>query len=364
MTSQQVFVVSLLHISRFTLHFFFLTPLCMSATSLRNILPAAVAVLVLSTGTALVTSASHTQEMSCITSAGAGYTDVHCGFTMKRPVEESGMRMYQQLGIGYPAAWQLLGTYTPGMYCEEYTYGKGSILCHPNKNGRKLGEGPLMWPGQSTRYAASFRVYGACGTHEVRTTVANAWIDDDHGHDEDDGDDWWLNWVGNSPWVGTHVSFPAACGAPSAPVYNPNQQPVQSGFWSINAPQPAPQVTITPVNNQSGACNDGRDNDGDGFVDARDIGCYTNGVYNPADNDEWNAINVTITTGNGPRTACNDGIDNDGDGQIDRNDIGCHRNGYYDATLTSEYNAPLSSNWNVGPAPTATPVQSNGWTIR
>jgi hypothetical protein len=327
----------------------------MSATSLRNILPAAVAVLVLSAGTALVTNASHTQEMRCVTAPGAGYTDVHCGFTMKRPEEERGMRMYQQLGIGYPAAWQLLGTYTPGMYCEENTYGKGSILCHPNrKDHDKLGEGPLVWPGQSARYAASFRVYGACGTHEVRTTVANAWIED-RGHHKDV----WLNWVGNSPWVGTHVSFPGACGGPQAQ----GPQPVPPyGGWQVQ--QPAPQVTITPVNNQGGACNDGRDNDGDGFIDARDIGCYTNGVYNPADNDEWNAINVTITTGHGPRTACNDGIDNDGDGQIDRNDMGCHRNGYYDATLTSEYNAPLSSGWNVGPAPVATPVQSNGWTIR
>ncbi len=63
-------------------------------------------------------------------------------------------------------------------------------------------------------------------------------------------------------------------------------------------------------------CSDGVDNADpeDTLADFNDIGCYTNGVYNPLDNDETNVPAVT---------QCNDGIDNDGDGAIDMNDFSC-----------------------------------------
>ena len=67
-------------------------------------------------------------------------------------------------------------------------------------------------------------------------------------------------------------------------------------------------VTVTVVDELPPECSDGRDNDGDGFVDAtgtnRDPGCT-----DPNDDDE--------------RNACEDGRDNDGDGAVDLNDGGC-----------------------------------------
>lgn len=59
-------------------------------------------------------------------------------------------------------------------------------------------------------------------------------------------------------------------------------------------------------------CSDGADNDGDGWVDEKDPGCFTNGIYDPDDDNEHN-------TGYG----CSDGEDNDGDNQIDAYDPGC-----------------------------------------
>ncbi len=59
-------------------------------------------------------------------------------------------------------------------------------------------------------------------------------------------------------------------------------------------------------------CNDNLDNDGDNVIDEDDPGCYTNGVYNPFDDDESDAT-----------TECQDGIDNDGDGDVDMEDKDC-----------------------------------------
>lgn len=54
-------------------------------------------------------------------------------------------------------------------------------------------------------------------------------------------------------------------------------------------------------------CNDGIDNDGDGFIDSQDEGC----LFNDGLSESPNPVQ------------CNDGIDNDGDGLIDDNDPGC-----------------------------------------
>ncbi|MBD3313854.1 PKD domain-containing protein, partial [Candidatus Woesearchaeota archaeon] len=56
------------------------------------------------------------------------------------------------------------------------------------------------------------------------------------------------------------------------------------------------------------ACSDGADNDGDGYTDLNDAGCYNAlGVYNASDDDETN---------NGA-TQCSNGADDDGDSLID-----------------------------------------------
>ncbi len=55
------------------------------------------------------------------------------------------------------------------------------------------------------------------------------------------------------------------------------------------------------------ACNDGIDNDGDGYIDLNDPGCA-----NKRDNSELD-----------PNVECDDGADNDGDSAIDYNDNGC-----------------------------------------
>jgi len=86
------------------------------------------------------------------------------------------------------------------------------------------------------------------------------------------------------------------------------------------------------------ACNDGLDNDGDGSVDAADPDCRTavllseqpecdNGIdddgdgwFDAADPDCAAAEPQEAGTGSTP---CNDGLDNDGDGRIDRLDTAC-----------------------------------------
>ncbi|MFA6528689.1 MAG: hypothetical protein WCT46_04060 [Candidatus Gracilibacteria bacterium] len=60
-------------------------------------------------------------------------------------------------------------------------------------------------------------------------------------------------------------------------------------------------------------CNDGIDNNGDGLIDADDLGCQVEGVY--------------INTARFEGESCFDGIDNDGDGSIDAADDGCASGG-------------------------------------
>ncbi|MBC8464890.1 MAG: hypothetical protein H8D63_00745 [Parcubacteria group bacterium] len=74
-------------------------------------------------------------------------------------------------------------------------------------------------------------------------------------------------------------------------------------------------------------CSDNADNDGDGWVDEEDPGCFTGGVYDPNDDDE------SDTAGD-----CSDGVDNDGDGQVDGADPGCAGSG--DPNETGEPTEP------------------------
>lgn len=60
-------------------------------------------------------------------------------------------------------------------------------------------------------------------------------------------------------------------------------------------------------------CTDGKDNDGDGLIDADDPGCqHADGNHDVTDDDESDAT-----------TQCQDSLDNDGDGNIDAEDRGC-----------------------------------------
>ncbi len=79
-------------------------------------------------------------------------------------------------------------------------------------------------------------------------------------------------------------------------------------------------VFITVSQQQTYACADGYDNDGDHLIDMQDPGCSS--AY---DTDETNYVQQIYQ--------CNDGYDNDGDGRVDMNDPGCTST--YD---TDEYN--------------------------
>lgn len=123
--------------------------------------------------------------------------------------------------------------------------------------------------------------------------------------------------------------------APAAPTAAPTSVPAP-------APTPVPQTPVPPI---PVACNDGSDNDNDGFVDEADPGCAF-----PYDEDdsEWNPAPTPKPTPAptppptpaptppptqeptpAPTAECSDGIDNDGDGLIDYgldvlvNDPGC-----------------------------------------
>jgi len=55
-----------------------------------------------------------------------------------------------------------------------------------------------------------------------------------------------------------------------------------------------------------GECSNGRDDDGDMFIDDLDAGCYDTGAYYEYDNDEIDTL-----------PECSDFFDNDGDTLID-----------------------------------------------
>lgn len=96
----------------------------------------------------------------------------------------------------------------------------------------------------------------------------------------------------------------------------------------------------TGTGSSSAQCSDGTDNDGDGKVDATDPDCHTDlnannsSSYNRNDNSEFGSC-ITGSCNNNPVVyQCNDGIDNDSDGFVDYpSDPGC--SSYTDNT---EYN--------------------------
>jgi hypothetical protein len=107
-------------------------------------------------------------------------------------------------------------------------------------------------------------------------------------------------------------------------------------------------ITTAPPAVESGPeCSDKIDNDGDGKIDANDPGCHSDNnpnnsaSYNPNDNDETDKSGPTNPSGNKDKQ-CADGRDNDGDGLVDADDPGCHTgndiNNPYNPTDNSESN--------------------------
>ena len=88
-------------------------------------------------------------------------------------------------------------------------------------------------------------------------------------------------------------------------------------------------VAPAAAENTATQCADNTDNDGDGLVDEDDPGCHTDGnannpnSYNPADDNEANSGGGTGGSGGG-NPECDDNRDNDGDGKVDADDPGCH----------------------------------------
>ena len=62
--------------------------------------------------------------------------------------------------------------------------------------------------------------------------------------------------------------------------------------------------------NSDATCDDGADNDGNGYTDCADFGCQ-------------NSCEVTVCGSENGEEACSDGIDNDGDGRVDCEDANC-----------------------------------------
>ncbi|MDX6658994.1 MAG: hypothetical protein QOH62_3787 [Solirubrobacteraceae bacterium] len=89
---------------------------------------------------------------------------------------------------------------------------------------------------------------------------------------------------------------------------------------------------VAPAENGGPQCSDGVDNDGDGLIDAADPGCHSDGnpnnpaSYEPGDDSEANGGVVGQGAG-AAKPQCSDGKDNDGDGLVDAKDPGCHSDG-------------------------------------
>lgn len=109
------------------------------------------------------------------------------------------------------------------------------------------------------------------------------------------------------------------------------KQVTQSG-WKQTLPTNGQNYTVAITNgnaatdkvfglNKGTRCSDGIDNDGNGFIDAKDSTCHTDG--NPGNP---NSYDPTINGENGKNT-CSDSKDNNGNGLIDGADPICHANG-------------------------------------
>ncbi|HEV2059802.1 MAG TPA: hypothetical protein VGR11_10625 [Solirubrobacteraceae bacterium] len=127
---------------------------------------------------------------------------------------------------------------------------------------------------------------------------------------------------------------------------------LQTGTNALLKETTAASEALTVAPEAGTQCTDGIDNDGDGVIDAADPGCHTDGdpnnpaSFDPTDNDETDARDTAGEDDEAEDKAqCEDGRDNDGDGVIDADDPGCHTDGNannpdsYDPDDDSEANA-------------------------
>ncbi|MBC8464888.1 MAG: hypothetical protein H8D63_00735 [Parcubacteria group bacterium] len=109
-------------------------------------------------------------------------------------------------------------------------------------------------------------------------------------------------------------------------------------------------IDFSRVSMSVSVCSNNLDDDGDNWIDEEDPGCYTNGVYDPNDDDENNTF-----------PACSDGEDNDEDGETDGFDPGC-LNGS-DPDETGEPIEPNDGDNTGDPNDNGDPNTGNGGTI-
>ena len=87
------------------------------------------------------------------------------------------------------------------------------------------------------------------------------------------------------------------------------------------------------TNNYKSVCEDEKDNDGDGFIDALDPNCHIDGDLNNEYVPKHYSESANPLGGYSYKSVCEDGKDNDEDGFIDALDPNCH----VDGDLNNEY---------------------------
>ncbi len=93
--------------------------------------------------------------------------------------------------------------------------------------------------------------------------------------------------------------------------------------------EPRPVVTNVPAENTPILCDDGIDNDGDGYIDCNDDECRDPGLENdPECLQKPCPGRVVCLSTEDTDALCTDGVDNDGNGFIDCGDFSCARSQY------------------------------------
>lgn len=121
-------------------------------------------------------------------------------------------------------------------------------------------------------------------------------------------------------------TFPNLCNGS----YSVSQIPKQGWRQTIPVNPPTYPVSIANGNAltdkifgnyQGSRCSDGIDNDGNGYTDANDSTCHTDG--NPTNQNSYDPAR----DGENSKNTCSDGKDNNSDGKIDGADPICHQDG-------------------------------------
>jgi hypothetical protein len=94
--------------------------------------------------------------------------------------------------------------------------------------------------------------------------------------------------------------------------------------------------SYNPSGNEYGTCADGRDNNNNGLIDIADPACHSDGnAHNPASYNPFANENGVGGFGGGAHT-CSDGVDNNGNGLVDKADPVCHTD--HNANNAASYN--------------------------